>query len=306
MDVTDAQLKHIFLQQRQGLPLPVKIKMAHRRIREWYDSLGGNVYVSFSGGKDSYLLLHLVRMVYPSVPAVFVDTGLEFPEIREFVRSVDNVIWLKPKYTFKQVTERWGYPVVSKKVAMSINRYQTTKSDVQRSLRLAPGINPNTGRMQTTGIIPKKYQYLVDAPFKISEYCCNALKKSPLERFEKKTGSNPFIGTMASDSKTRRDEVVKNGCNAFSACKPVSRPLSFFTEDDVLRCTKLLPHSRIYDMGYTRTGCMFCLFGVQEEMRKTGQNRFQLMKKTHPRLWEKALPAFGIDKVMEFMGMPIE
>ena len=64
------------LKQKQCLPLEVKIAMTLRRIREWYEYWDGNVYVSFSGGKDSTVLLHLVRQYYPGVPAVFSDTGL--------------------------------------------------------------------------------------------------------------------------------------------------------------------------------------------------------------------------------------
>ena len=70
------------LLQRQSLPLEAKIRMTEIRIRDWYDYWDGNVYVSFSGGKDSTVLLHIVRSMYPEVPAVFSDTGLEFPEIR--------------------------------------------------------------------------------------------------------------------------------------------------------------------------------------------------------------------------------
>ena len=64
------------LKQKQSLPLEAKIAMTLRRIREWYEYWDGNVYVSFSGGKDSTVLLHLVRQHYPGVPAVFSDTGL--------------------------------------------------------------------------------------------------------------------------------------------------------------------------------------------------------------------------------------
>lgn len=79
------------LQMRQRLPLEVKILMTQQRIREWIQEYGEDgVYISFSGGKDSTVLLHLVRELYPNVRAMFVDTGLEYPEIREFVKTFDN------------------------------------------------------------------------------------------------------------------------------------------------------------------------------------------------------------------------
>ena len=75
------------LRQMQSLPLDIKVKMTQRRIMDWYNYWGGEVYVSFSGGKDSTVLLHIARELFPDIPAVFVNTGLEYPEIREFAKS---------------------------------------------------------------------------------------------------------------------------------------------------------------------------------------------------------------------------
>ncbi len=106
------------LKIKQALPLEIKVNMTIARIRAWVDYYGlDGVYVSFSGGKDSTVLLHIARSIYPDIKAVFVDTGLEYPEIRDFVKKFDNVDWLKPKLTFKQVIEKYGYPFISKEVA---------------------------------------------------------------------------------------------------------------------------------------------------------------------------------------------
>ena len=97
-----AKNKHTIddLRQMQSLPLEVKIEMSKRRITEWVTHFGEDgVYISFSGGKDSTVLMHLCRSIYPELVAVFSDTGLEFPEIREFVKTFDNVVWVKPKLT---------------------------------------------------------------------------------------------------------------------------------------------------------------------------------------------------------------
>jgi len=118
------------LWQLQGLPLNLKIRMTKDRIRQWIQTYGEDgVYVSFSGGKDSTVLLHLVREEYPNVKAVFVDTGLEYPEIRQFVKTFDNVDWIKPKMNFKAVIQKYGYPFISKEVSECVygaRRYLTS------------------------------------------------------------------------------------------------------------------------------------------------------------------------------------
>ena len=113
----------------QSWPLERKIQVTQTRIIEWYQKNDGKVYVSFSGGKDSTVLLDLVRRIYPDVPAVFIDTGLEYPELREFVKSVENVTWVRPEMNFKKVIQTYGYPIVSKEISQVIEearRHETT------------------------------------------------------------------------------------------------------------------------------------------------------------------------------------
>lgn len=106
------------LRQMQSLPLESKIAMTKHRIQTWVDEFGiDGVYVSFSGGKDSAVLLDIIRQDYPDALAVFVDTGLEYPEIRTFVKGFENVIWLRPKINFRQVINQYGYPFISKEVS---------------------------------------------------------------------------------------------------------------------------------------------------------------------------------------------
>ena len=105
----------------QSLPLSAKITMSKRRIREWHDYWDGQVYVSFSGGKDSTVLKHLVETtpgVY-DVPVVFVDTGLEYPEVRKFATERASVV-VRPEMRFEEVIKTYGYPVASKEVAQKI------------------------------------------------------------------------------------------------------------------------------------------------------------------------------------------
>jgi 3'-phosphoadenosine 5'-phosphosulfate sulfotransferase (PAPS reductase)/FAD synthetase len=92
--------------------------MTKSRIRAWVNEYGlDGVYVSFSGGKDSTVLLDIARQMYPDIKAVFVSTGLEFPEIIQFVKSKENVDIIRPKMNFKQVIQTYGYPFISKEVS---------------------------------------------------------------------------------------------------------------------------------------------------------------------------------------------
>lgn len=288
---------------RQKLDLVTKIRWARERIKEWYEAWDGKVYVADSGGADSTVLRHLVRQMYPDVPSVFVNTGLEFPEIVSFMKGISNVVWLKPKMPFVEVIKRYGYPVVSKEVAMAVSRCRNTESDVQRQLRLYGGINPSTGKKQTVGVIPKKYHYLVDAPFKIGEQCCDVMKKTPFKMYHKETDTVPYVGVMAEDSRSRLRSYAAHGCNVFEREKCMSRPLSIWTKDDVWRCLKAgIPYSPIYDMGYDRTGCVFCMFGCQQEK----EPRFVRLKETHPKLHRYCLDYLGLREVLEFMNVPYE
>ena len=108
------------LKELQALPLERKIQISQARIIEWYQRWNGKVVVSFSGGKDSTVLLHLVRTIYPDVPAVFSNTGLEYGEIQRFVRSFPNVDVVTPKMRFDQVISSYGYPLIGKEVAEAI------------------------------------------------------------------------------------------------------------------------------------------------------------------------------------------
>ena len=295
------------LKTMQNWSLERKIRVTQTRIIEWYQHWEGKVYVSFSGGKDSTVLLDLARRIYPDIEAVFVDTGLEYPEIKEFVRTKENVTWLKPKMNFRQVIETYGYPVISKAIAdYACTAQKNPQSKTAKMLR---------GEFKSMFGGRGKYAYLADAPFKISGQCCSVMKKRPMKKFVKETGKHPIIGTMASESTNRRNAWLKNGCNAYQKSDPTSTPMSFWTEQDVLTYLKKfeIPYSKIYGdiiydevkkcyktTGLERSGCMFCMFGVHLEKEP---NRFQRMAVTHPQLYDYCINKLGCGKVLDYIGV---
>lgn len=285
------------LAQLQSMPLEAKVALSTQRIRQWYDHWHGKVYVAFSGGKDSTVLLHLVRSLYPEVKAVFVDTGLEYPEIRLFVKSIDNVVWLRPKMAFSEVVRKYGYPVLGKSTAMTIRKLLTQNLSVRYRNKLMNG-----DERGTAGKLAEKWKIMLDAPFKISEQCCDVMKKNPIKVFDKEFGLKQFTGEMASESFNRTKEYNKSGCNAFDNKIPKSKPLSVWNDCDIWEYieSRALSYSSIYDTGVKRTGCMFCMFGVHLEKEP---NRFQLMKHSHPKQWDYCINKLGCGEVLDYIGV---
>lgn len=261
------------------------------------------MYVAFSGGKDSEVLLHIVRRLYPGVKAVFVNTGLEFPEIVRHVKKHRNVVILRPAVSFHKVIERWGWPVISKNVSMAISRYHNTSRQDQKRYRLYGKVV--NGKKFTAGVIPKKWHFMVDAPFKISEVCCQQLKKNPFKKYENTTGDKPMIGIMSGDSDIRRRDIALRGCNVYDAKAPQSRPLANWSEADIYQYIKEydVDICEVYSMGYDRTGCVFCMYGLTQEQKNTGSNRFLKMKTTHPKLYDYCINKLGAKEVLDFMGI---
>ena len=301
------------LKQMQSLPLDIKIRMTKERIKQWYEHWDGMVYVSFSGGKDSTVLKHIVDSMYDDVPAVFVNTGLEYPEIQKFAMSQKNVVTVRPEMRFDEVIKKYGYPVVSKEVAKKVH-YFKKGSEWTRKYFDDSAVDAD-GRLSRYRV-SNRWKKIVDAPFEISSYCCDVMKKKPAKKYTKESGRKPIVGTMATESQLRYYHWLENGCNAFENKFPQSQPLSFWTEQDVLQYIKKynVPYCSVYGdivpvddgeqfdgqlttfdvlndydgtllktTGCDRTGCIFCMFGCHLEKEP---NRFQRLKETHPRQYE--------------------
>ena len=348
------------LAQMQSLPLEAKVRMTQQRIRQWYESwskyeiynektgktkfvtsdqeptlkdhecilsaVDGQVYVSFSGGKDSTVLKHIVDSMYSDVPAVFVNTGLEYPEIQKFAMSQKNVVVIRPEMRFDEVIKNYGYPVATKEVAWGI-RY-AKKTGTKSSDYYLKKFN---GELMFNGEKSKytmeKWKFLLDADFNVDSSCCDVMKKRPTKKYTKETGRKPIMGTMASESRLRYQKWIQNGCNAFDVKNPASQPLSFWTEQDILQYIKQynVPYCSVYGdiieedgvlkmTQCNRTGCIFCMFGCHLEKEP---NRFQRLKETHPRQyeycigggemvdgkWQPSKEGLGLAHVLDYIGV---
>lgn len=290
------------LVQRQGLPLEAKVRLSESRIRDWFDYWDGRVFVTFSGGKDSTVLLHMVRRLYPDVPAVFVDTGLEYPEIKDFVRDTENVEILRPKLSFIQVIKKYGYPVGSKKIAHMVKTLKRPTPHNKLTRDRALNGWKKGKKTSKAFILTKRWRKLIDAPFMVSDRCCAVMKKEPIHRYVKRTERVPYVGLMASEGRQRRFIYLKQGCNPYHSTEPKSSPLGFWTDRDIWEYIKKykVPYCSIYDTGVKRTGCMFCMFGVHLEKEP---NRFQVMARTHPKIYEYCMNELRLGAVLDYIGV---
>lgn len=295
------------LYQMQSLPLSAKQRMTLLRIRGWVEEYGEDgVYVGFSGGKDSEVLLDMVRKYYPRIKAVFIDTGLEYPAIRLFVKKFENVDIIRPDITFKEVLIKYGYPIIAKEVASVIHEAKNLKPGktmTSRIRRLNGELRDKNGELSMFNV--PHYKYLMYAPFKISDKCCDVMKKAPAHRYESATNRKPILGQMADESRLRKQKWLKYGCNAFELKNPQSNPMSFWTENDVLQYIKennleiAEPYGKVIEekdgeeckyrtTGCQRTGCIFCLFGIKQD-----QFRLLKLKDEEPQLADYVLRGGG-------------
>lgn len=271
------------LKSLREMNLASKIIQSKYLIRQAVNEFGlDKVYISYSGGKDSTVLSHLAKSMYPDILHIFANTTNEYPETLRHIKwekevNHTNMITVIPRdvhgnvWSFKKVVEYYGYPVFSKRISNAIRTYQHALSDRTRQHSL-DYIERNL----------KKYSKYKDLP--ISDKCCERLKKEPLRRKAKELGLEcAILGILASESYQREKDWLEYGCNVFHERRDnQSKPLSFWTEEDIQEYieTYNVKIPELYNMGYTRNGCMYCGFGVQ--MEPEGHNRYQRLKETHP------------------------
>lgn len=342
------------LEKMRAWPLYRKIQVTQTRLLEWYIRFNGCIYISFSGGKDSTVLADLAARVYKAFASleekpltlVFVNTGLEYPEIQQFVQEFAE--WLRttyeipvdlkmlyPKMSFPKVLAKYGYPVIGKEVAEIIHY---AKRGATWAVNRLDGLDKR-GKHSDFNERYKKYKFIIDAPFDTSKSCCTVMKKNPAKKYEAETGQKPIVATMTEESIQRQSSWLQHGCNSFDSGHPMSKPMSFWTEQNVLQYLKMtgIPYASVYGeiveadsqlslfenetpgklqtTGCDRTGCMYCMFGI---MSDKSPNRFQRMKKTHLRQYNYCIggghfengilkpdkTGLGLGTILDYIGKP--
>ena len=229
--------------------------------------------VGCSFGKDSLVVLHLVRQLKPEVTVIWNNTLVEYPETIHYARKLTadwnlNLVVAKPErpWTFWEVVERWGWPCRP---------------------RGAPVVRGSSARQDK---IP-------------ADRCCEHLKKYPMKRAIKEHGWDLSIdGLTAYESQGRLILLRKVGFYRQSkdwGCMKLS-PIWDWTPNAVWDYIEQheLPYNPIYDMEIAddprftrrgmnegifcrslRVGCWCCTlqlyFGGLKHLRQF-----------HPKLWE--------------------
>lgn len=270
------------LRSRQNWTLNQKIDHSLGAIDQFISHYDGNVFVSFSGGKDSTILMHLCEKIKPDIKCVFVNTGCEYLDIVRFVNECKedghNIDIIRPKMLPRDVWEKYGFPLGSKEIA-----------ELVHSIRVNPySIKSKRG----LGIIDKKsaftlrnkYRYLINAPYETSNKCCQILKKKPAHIYATEHNLFPILGILASESVLREKVYIRRGgCNIFGK-NANSQPLSIWTEEDVWDFIKRynVKIANIYNKGVDRTGCVACGFGCQFK----NDRRLQILYDLYPKYYQ--------------------
>lgn len=263
----------------QKWSLEQKVSHSIDVMSSFVERMGGidKVYVSFSGGVDSLVMLHIARtFIDKNIKAVFCNTGCEWPDLVKFVKKFGNVDVIHPKKHIKEIYKTQGFPLVGKRVSSYIR-------EVRRG---DPNCELTKKRLSRDKFysIPLKWRFLLDKTYDTSEKCCHYLKKEPFRLYSKATGRKAMVGVMASESLMRENEYVRRGgCNSFKPGKEQSAPMSIWLDTDIweyLRHNNIKYCSIYDDLKDKRTGCVACGYGLSKDKCK-----FSELYKRYPKMY---------------------
>ena len=292
-------------------------------------------------------------VIYANTSNEFVAMPKHVKAFCKYIEQKYNIVIdlhiVRAKTNFFDVVRTEGYPVASKKVARMIRDVKEFLDE--RGLKYEDDIEPHLDQgietanylrsincpativlrlsgytrdnnISKTWSIPKKWRFLINAPFPISEHCCDILKKQPIKLVQKEVKANPIYGTLAEDSQMRRDAYLKTGCNAFKDGHGKSTPMGFWTRQDILRYLHDFnipiapPYGEIIKLEngkfeFTKehnTGCKLCLFGCHLEKEP---NRIQRLANIEPNTYQFVMKSreeggLGYREVMDYLGIPYE
>lgn len=251
-----------------------------------------NFYLSFSGGKDSTVLHELLDLAIPgnTIPRVYANTGIELNLVRQFVQDKaeqdQRIVIIKPSQPIKKVLEENGYPFKSKEHSFYLETYQRNKAYTKTVNRY---LYPSEKRKSFGCPKILRYQFTPDFDLKVSDKCCNELKKKPLKQWQK-DNNKPYsiVGLRQAEGGQRN----RTKCLAFNGDKlKAFHPLAIvgdnFIEWFIEEYNVELSAVYYPPYNFKRTGCKGCPFApdLQKEL-DTLQEFFPNERKQCEIIWQ--------------------
>lgn len=238
-------------------------------INNLYD-LENKSYISFSGGKDSTVLSKLIDIALPNnkIPRVFCNTGIEYKEVVNFVKSLQQqdkrIVIIQPKENIKSILNNYGYPFKSKEHSQKLKLYQ--RSGETKTILNYLGKGDKKSFLCPTSLI---YNFSPSFKLKCSDDCCKKLKKEPCENYSKEN-NKPISLTGMRNSEGGLRQSVKN-CTVFldKNCKSLHKfhpllPLDKNFINEFIRKYNIQLCKLYYSpYNFVRTGCKGCPFNVE-------------------------------------------
>ncbi|KKL78429.1 hypothetical protein LCGC14_2024930 [marine sediment metagenome] len=273
MESTEVTEKLKQLAEAQAQPLEVKVDMATALIKEALAI--GPASLAWSGGKDSTVLLDLVRQLAPDIPVVWNNTGVEFPETWPFIKRMTqewglnlHVARPEPGHTFWWCVEKYGWPLFGKDIRNSTDHHVSRR-------------------------LSKRKEKAADAG-RLSSYCCDYLKKKPGTKIQKAMGVKVLmLGNLVAENQTRRFAWIDRGSLYYGKKRKmwVVWPLWSWRDEDIWAYHRefSLPHCKIYDMGHKRNGCWPCGMDIG-----IPGNHLSRLRLSHPKLYRYLMVDKGL------------
>ena len=235
-------------------------------MNDLYD-LENKAYVSFSGGKDSTVLSALIDLALPGnhIPRVFINTGIEYREIVNFVKGIGErdtrLEIIQPLQNIRDMLSTYGYPFKSKEHSQKVAVYQNSGMGKTVLNYLGKGT-------KKTFLCPEtlKYNFTPDFKLKVSDKCCFKLKKEPADKWSKEHDRPITITGIRQEEGGLRKSVTSCAVFYDDKCKELHKfhPLlvvddewinEFVEKYNIELCKLYYP-----PYNFTRTGCKGCAY----------------------------------------------
>lgn len=235
-----------------------------------------NFYISFSGGKDSTVLHHLIDLAIPNnkIPRVYANTGIDLNMVRDFVfklaESDERICIIKPSVPIKPMLEQEGYPFKNKTHSLYHERFKR----LGRSAGVVQYLGERTDKKpwSSQNTCPKKlrYQFEDDFKLKISDHCCVKMKEEPLIKWSEENHRPYNINGIMRSEEGRR---AKAQCLAFrnnklKAFQPLAVVDKEWEEWFIKKYNIEISPIYLPPYNFPRTGCKGCPFArnLQHEL----------------------------------------